>query len=270
MKRTFFAISALLLGSVASNAHAQCPANPLNTLTGNYTFSVEGVLPYVYGITGVMKTSQGVDRAGNPIGILTITASSYYRNSYTRLETDIGRYQINSTCTGGTLTFNLSSRPMQYDFWLFDGGKRIVIISTINGYQATGTASPAPTGCPAGLTNPLELQLGKWTFTGRGIEQYPNYAIAGIYNAALGTDRGGNQIGVLSITATSNLASEGSVTRLEGDTGRFQAWADCSGGTLTFNLSSRPVQFDFWYHDGFQHLNFISTNAVPVLGWANR
>ena len=98
----------------------------------------------------------------------------------------------------------------------------------------------------------------------------PNYSIAGVWNGSTGLDRGGNTIGLLAITATSSLGVEGSVARLEADAGRHQANADCSGGTLHFNLSSRPVQFDFWYADGFQQLYFISTNSTPILGWASR
>jgi hypothetical protein len=270
MKRSILALGALMTLSVMANqAKAQCPALPLTALSGTYVFSFEGVWPYVHGMAGTFTASVGTDRAGNPIGLLSLNASSYYRSSYTRWEADAGRYQINPTCTGGTLTFNMSSQPMQFDFWFY-GGNKIAFVSTINGRQATGTATRAATACPAGTTNVLSALAGLYTFQGHGFETLPNYAITGVWNATIGADRAGNPIGLLSIHATSNLGVEGSVTRAETDAGRYQISPNCGGGTLTFNLSSRPVQFDFWFAEGFQELVFISTNSYPILGWAKR
>lgn len=313
MKNCIFALAAAVaLSFTAHNAQAQCPANSLTALSGNYVFSAEGIAPLVYGITGVFKATTGVDRAGNPIGILTITATSFYEpqvarfmgpsngnqpttksstgsRSATRLETDTGNYQINADCTGGTLSMKLSSRPMQYDFWFFDGGRQIYFVSTINGLQANGRAAIAPAGCPAGVTNPIQLLVGNSSFVARGFgpqavlrrivtfstdrrdgggwgQEDSSYAIAGTWNASLGADP---RIGRLLINATSDLS--GSITRQEFDAGSFQANADCSGGQLIFNLSSHPVQFDFWWAEGFQRLAFISTSAgVPVIGSASR
>ena len=283
MKRSIFALAAMMATSLmAADPSAACLANPLSGLSGNYVFQIEGVFPYQYGITGVFNASTGVDRGGNTVGVLKITASSILGPefavnsrqgiSFTRLETDAGKYTVNAGCTGGSLIFNLSSRPMQFDFWFFDGGRQIYLVSTLGGRQATGRAAVGTNGCPAGVTNPLTLLNGNSTFSAHGfvVNGVPNYAIAGVWNAFTGLDRGGNTVGGLNITATSNLGEEGSITRLEADAGRHSANADCSGGTLHFNLSSRPVQFDFWYADGFQQLYFISTNATAVLGWASR
>ena len=283
MKRSIFALAAMMATSLmAADPSAACLANPLSGLAGNYVFQIEGVFPYQYGITGVFNASTAVDRGGNTVGVLRITASSILGPlfavngaqgiSFTRLETDAGKYTVNAGCTGGSLIFNLSSRPMQFDFWFFDGGRQIYIVSTLGGRQATGRAAVGTNGCPAGVTNPLTLLNGNSTFSAHGfiVNDVPNYAIAGAWNGSTGLDRGGNTIGLLAITATSNLGEEGSITRLEADAGRHSANADCSGGTLHFNLSSHPVQFDFWYADGFQQLYFISTNSTPVLGAASR
>ena len=293
MKRSMFALATLMATSLmAHDPTPACLANPLSGLAGNYVFQIEGVQPYTYGITGVFNARTGVDRGGNTVGVLQITASSILGNSFfdpfslgfpssfTRLETDAGKYTVNANCTGGTLIFNLSSRPMQFDFWFHNGG--IYIVSSLSGRPATGRAELGTNGCPLGVTNPLILQTlpnGNWTFSAHGIEStvqtarvppaFPNYAIAGAWNATTGLDRIG-PVGGLAITATSTLGIEGSVARLEADAGRHQANADCSGGTLHFNMSSRPVQYDFWYADGFQQLYFISTSGPPVLGWASR
>ena len=292
MKRSMFALATLMATSLmAHDPTPACLANPLSGLAGNYVFQIEGVQPYTYGITGVFNASTGFDRGGNTVGVLRITASSILGNSffdpfslgfpasYTRLETDAGKYTVNADCRGGSLIFNLSSRPMQFDFWFFDGGRQIYIVSSLAGRPATGRAAVGTNGCPAGLPNPLNLLNGNSTFSAHGIESpisirrgqpgYPDYAIAGVWNATTGLDRIG-PVGGLAITATSTLGIEGSVARLESDAGRHQANADCSGGTLHFNMSSRPVQFDFWYADGFQQMYFISTSGPPVLGWASR
>ena len=285
MKRSMFVLATLMATSLmAHDPTPACLANPLSGLAGNYVFQIEGVFPYQYGITGVFNASTGVDRGNNTVGVLKITASSLLGPefattrggdlSFTRLETDAGKYTVNAGCTGGTLIFNLSSRPMQFDFWFFDGGRQIYIVSTSQGRQAVGRAAVGTNGCPAGVTNPLTLLNGNSTFSGHSVLVGPlsdlGYTIAGVWNAFTGLDRGGNTVGGLAITATSSLGFGGSITRQESDAGRHQANADCSGGTLHFNLSSRPVQFDFWYADGFQQLYFISTNSTPVLGWASR
>ena len=294
MKRSMFALATLMATSLmAHDPTPACLANPLSGLAGNYVFQIEGVQPYTYGITGVFNARTGVDRGGNTVGVLQITASSILGNSffdpfslgfpssYTRLETDAGKYTVNANCLGGTLIFNLSSRPMQFDFWFFDGGRQIYIVSSLAGRPATGRAAVGINGgCAAfGVTNPLTLLNGNSTFSAHGIEStvrtargqdpFPNYAIAGAWNATNGLDRIG-PVGLLAITATSTLGIEGSVARLEADAGRHQANADCSGGTLHFNMSSRPVQYDFWYADGFQQMYFISTSGPAVLGWASR
>jgi hypothetical protein len=74
--------------------------------------------------------------------------------------------------------------------------------------------------------------------------------------------------GVLAITSSSGV--NGTTTRLEKDAGRFQVNSDCSGGTLTFNISSRPAQFDFFFVN-FAKIVFVGTNNGDViLGKAER
>ena len=276
----------LLAAASPTWAVAACPANPLTALAGPWTFNIQvspnGLDPGTYAITGIMNPSAGTDRAGNPIGILTINATSLVNHSPVRLETDTGRYQINADCSGGTLTFNLSSRPMQYDFWFSADGLTMNIVSTTPGIPAIGLATRGPLGCPAGLTNPLNLLSGPYVFSLRSAWFAPildptatSYAIAGRFTASTGTDRGGNPIGLLSITATSQLATGApstttSVTRLEADAGRFQINSDCSGGTLTFNLSSRPIQLQFYFRADLSTMDIISTTGPVSIGVARQ
>ncbi len=342
MKRSIYALGTMATWSLmVGGAQAQapippptaqaCPANPLTLLSGTYTFKVEGVDPYVYGIVGTFLAVPTQVRLGDnlsPIGrIQSITASSIIGNgpnsgrptippgdrafdrtpvSFTRLETEPNAasiYQINvgrdkytgvdGLCPGGSLTLNLSSRPMQYDFYFVPGSPigEIYLVSTIEGRQATGRAARSPdmtAGCPA--ANPI---LGYSAFEAHGIDhqpiQYPNYTIAGMWSAWPGypansrlpqPDLTALPAGTLDITATSNLGPSGSVTRVEADFGKYQTplfslfpnqgRTACSG-TLTFNLSSFPVQFDYWWYGaGFNNMYFISTNALPIMGEANK
>ena len=88
-------------------------AHPLAALSGNHVFSAEGIAPLVYGITG----------------------------AFTRQEFDVGSYQANADCSGGQLIFNLSSHPVQFDFWWAEGFQRLAFISTSAGVPVIGSAS---------------------------------------------------------------------------------------------------------------------------------
>ena len=279
MKRSILPISLLALAAFAVPAQlsAQCPANPLSVLSGPWTFNVQG-LPIQgaannnsFAIAGQFRASIGADRAGNPIGVLTINATSSINGSTTRSENDIGRFQINSTCTGGTLIMNLSSYPMQYDFSFYNGGQSIYIVSTLAGRDATGSATVGVAGCPAG--NPLTL------FSGNYALKLQHIAIAGgpfqdthgmAGRLVASTDGGATPRGLLAITATSNFTEQHSVTRLERDAGSYQINDDCSGGTLIFNLSSRPLQYQFYFRAGFQELDVISISGVAIYGVISR
>lgn len=283
MKFTLLPVSLLALAAVAVPAQlsAQCPANPLGALSGPWTFNVQG-LPIFgaannnsFAIAGQFRASIGADRAGNPIGVLTINATSSINGSTTRSENDIGRFQINSTCTGGTLIMNLSSYPMQYDFSFYDGGRSIYIVSTLAGRDATGSATVGVAGCPVGLTNPLTLFSGNYALKLQHIAVAggpfnDTHGMAGRLVASVGTDRGGNPKGLLAITATSNFTQQHSVTRLERDAGSYQINDDCSGGTLIFNLSSRPLQYQFYFRAGFRELDVISISDVAIYGVISR
>ena len=107
-------------------------------------------------------------------------------------------------------------------------------------------------------------------------QRVPNYirepfGIAGAIDASLSTDRGGNPLGLLGIVASSSLG-QSSITRQESDAGRFQVNDDCSGGTLIMNLSSRPIQYQFYFRSGFRELDVISIsqNSPAAFGVVSR
>jgi hypothetical protein len=118
--------------------------------------------------------------------------------------------------------------------------------------------------CPAGVTDPATVLFGTWTFSMRGYLGVGSpFASAGQFNAALKTING-TIVTTLTITQST---SDG--IRLEVDTGSYQVFPDCSGGTLTFKTSSRPFQFDFWFDEFFTEIRFVSTNGgIAVKGTA--
>ncbi|MBY0504256.1 MAG: hypothetical protein K2X03_10115 [Bryobacteraceae bacterium] len=282
MRKQVWQTILLAAAAAATPLFGQCPANPLTALSGTWTFNIQHNQPIAlagrgfapgeeFMIAGQFTASIGNSPAGQ-IGVLTINATSNFLQSTTRQEADAGRYQINDNCTGGTLTMNLSSLPMQYDFVFTNGGRSLYLISTTQGRAATGSAFPGLSGCPAGV-NPLSLLSGPYAFSFQSKGFFEIYGISGRMEASVGTNAAGAPIGLLAITATSVIGTSfndpTSVTRLERNAGRFQVNSDCTGGTLTVNLGSRPQQFEFYFRAGFQEIDVIGTSGRSISGTMN-
>lgn len=278
MKRSTLSIVLPALATVTSHLYAaapppfNCAANPLAAMKEAYVFSAQGILPFNYAITGRFVASIGTDRSGAPIGIINVVATTVQNGlvttgSVTRLETDVGRFQVNANCTGGTIWFNLSSRPISFDFWFFDSREQLYLVSNLPGFPLVGKALIGTLGCPAGITNTLQVLNAPYAFAARGLP--PNlFSIAGTMIPSIGVDRANQPLGILNINATSDI--NGSITRAEGDVGRYTVYPDCSGGQLTHNLSSRPIQYDFWFVYGFNEFYFISTSGFAAVGVATK
>ena len=132
-------------------------------------------------------------------------------------------------------------------------------------------APRAEAQCPPGITNPLQILTTSYAFKVFPGQLVPTtnlqpdtgfYYSAGRFRGSIGKDTNGNPRGVLSITASSNSGVRG-ITRQEADAGSYTILPDCSGGTLIFNLSTRPAQFDFWFGDGFKALFGVSVFSFP-------
>jgi hypothetical protein len=259
-----------------------CPATPLSLLSGPWTFNSQTIAANDFARlnwswTGRFVASTSVDRGGNAIGVLDITATSLLTNNggadnATRQERNVGRFQIFDDCTGGTLTFNLGSRPMQYDFWFYDNRQSIRMISTTPGFGAAGSAHVGVAGCPVGVTDPLSLLSGVYSAK---IQALPNfsleaYGLVGLVGAQVGRDRANNPIGQLAILATSSVGNEGSIVRLESDAGLYSVDADCTGGVLNFNISSRPTEYHFYFRAGFQTMDVLSLKGPSAYGVLSR
>ncbi|MBY0507829.1 MAG: hypothetical protein K2X03_28205 [Bryobacteraceae bacterium] len=137
-------------------------------------------------------------------------------------------------------------------------------MSTSDGKSANGSAHAGVTGCPIGVTDPQALVSGMYSAR---LQRMPNapqesFTLVGLLNALSG--------GRLAINATSTIGASASVARAESDAGRYQVEPDCTTGTLTFNLSSRPAQYQFYFRAGFQTLDLISIFGPEAYGIATR
>jgi hypothetical protein len=143
---------------------------------------------------------------------------------------------------------------------------RVVSITLVGTIACLIMAPGLYAQCPQG-TDPLQLLVGTWTFSTNGFSPaIQPFASSGQFTASIST-RAGNRIGLLSITSTASL--NGQIVRQEIDAGTYQIFADCSGGTLTFNLSSRPLAFDFWFANGGTEISFVSiTSGGTIHGTA--
>lgn len=122
---------------------------------------------------------------------------------------------------------------------------RYITIAAVCALASGLLVSPARAQCPTGF-NPLQALVGTWTFSTQGFASTAPLASTGRFTASIGTDRSGTSVqGLLSITRTLN--QNGLTVQQETDTGRYTVLPDCSGGSLILNLSSGPLQFDFWF-----------------------
>ena len=103
--------------------------------------------------------------------------------------------------------------------------------------------NPTSPGCGPNITNSIQSLLGTWIYSVEGTSPSgESFRSAGQFVASLGLNKSGLPIGLLTIT--NSQSQNGSITRMETDSGSYQVSGDCSGGLLVFNLSSRPLQFD--------------------------
>jgi hypothetical protein len=239
------------LGRGAEAQTSTCVGNPLLALTGTWVFSVQGFTgpaTNALGAAGRFTATIDTDQNGDQVGVLKITQSSGIGDQSTRLESDIGAFQINSDCSGGSLTFNLSTRPVQYDFF-FVNTDEIALISTNRGDVVDGSAERVDAGLenPSCSGNPIQPFTGTWTFLIEGSSLGPpgGLASAGRSQLSVAADRTGQPLGTL--TTVHTTSANGTTTRLVNGGGSFQPNSECSGGTLTFTSAILSGQADvFW------------------------
>ncbi len=252
-------IAALL---IAPNARAACTAQPLTALSGTWVFSTEGFsIPYFQflGSAGSFTATTGVDNNGLPVGNLTIVETEGLNGSIARVEPDKGHYQLNDACTGGTLNLFVGSRPEQFDFF-FINSTEMVLVGSQNGDAISGSARlRSPLTCTA---SPLAAIAGTWVFRFDGFDLtrgFPEVASAGRFTAT------GS---VLDVVQTGGVF--GGNVRYEPSRGTIQVTSDCSGGSMTFALSGRPMLFDYYFADPNRIVLVGSIGGDIITGTARR
>ncbi len=109
------------------------------------------------------------------------------------------------------------------------------------------------------------------------------FVSAGMFTATSGTNSSGSPVGLLNVVDTSagfalnapqqmapssRAPGRGSaphfVSSNEAQSGKFQIFADCSGGTLTFTSGTENVSFDFWFTNSFTEMYLVSDSDANV------
>jgi hypothetical protein len=265
-------------------ARAACAAgtNPLEALAGTWTFSKQGFnFPPTEFIAAAGRfTARVVPVSGpiSPIGILQVAETASRDGSAVHLSVDglpgNSRYQVYDDCSGGTLTFNTPGRPQQAEFY-FATPDEIVFVGSQNADIVSGSAKRVSAGlvAPACPPNALTGLQGTWVFSVDGFHFPPTLflASAGRFTATIGTTLPGTNppspavpIGFLDINQA--VALDGSPTRLESAVhgGHYALNENCSGGSLTFNTGSRPVQYDFWFNSPTSMV-FVGSNQGDIV-----
>ena len=165
MKGLFCAAVCLLAASLTTiQVRAQCPANPLNLISGtSWAFVTQD------GKVG--DATIGVFTATAP-GVLNITESFNNGGSIGSHVTGDGSYSINPDCSGGTLYFDIAANPYQFQFVFARGGTQMFMVvsgslapptAVSAGVRGTATMLQGAPSC-SGVSNPLSLMAGNWSF----------------------------------------------------------------------------------------------------------
>ena len=222
----------------------------------------------------------GVFRA-LPGGVLQVTATTQYSGRILRGAQSTGRYIVYPDCSGGELllnsiTFFGGSGGLQLEFTFAKNFTELLLVQDgstdpVGGFALTGFAHRAPNGCPAGLTNPLNLLNGmQYAF-----RLYPGTAngsnSVGTISAAV-TPAGGVLSGVETGITGGNFPGAGIPFRRNPIGGRYIMNADCSGGELL--ITGRPsyagqLQLEFYFSSpDFSEIvllnDYLNNTPVPI------
>jgi len=280
MKSLFFSAMVCIIGSLllSPGAQGQCPgglADPLYVINGTtWAFQTQDD-DIGDGAVGLFQAHVQLPTGINPYltGILTLTMTSNAGGAVTVQQLVTGKYQVNSTCTGGELFFNANQNAYQYAFVFNSGRTEMYMTSNSNDVRSNTSLGPyagnhgkaslktTPLGCPAGLANPLYLLDGTtWSFQA---VDYVGSSI-GIFVAHVQLPTGINPYltGVLSVTETTS--TQGNVYNMQMFPGRYQIDRDCSGGELLFNTNFNSYHYAFVFADNPMRMLFVSETPIPA------
>lgn len=269
-ERTFDFRNASL--GVAHRAPASgCPTNPPSLLTGfgAWTFNAQVMTKSVFRDADFALAGRFVPVPG---GTLNIEATSAWASPFSvgvtqvaRHQAGAGNFQLFDDCTGGSLRMNLATVGAHYDFWFYDGGRSMFIVSATEGRALNGSAHVAPVGCPVGgVVLPQTLLAGPYVISAQRLPSYTteSYAMAGVLESSA--------TGALRLNVTSTVGNWGSVARGETGGGVYSVNANCTGGWMILHLGSRRAQYEFYFRAGFQTLDLIATDGPAAYGVVRR
>ena len=245
---TPFPISSVMTGTARLLGPLGCPAgvaDPLQLLTGNphalqtLMSNLASVAPRFLNAASV---GTFVASVRNGYGVIDAIETVNDGGSVTRRAVESGRFQVYSDCSGGEILLMNRTPPVQLEFVFAtpDRSETFLLSDHVdNAFQLLRGTTKRRTvlTCP---TNPVDLLNGSsWSFQVEGSNTFAESL--GVIGRFTATVRGGQ--GFLDISQTSRFANN--VNRLQGASGRYQVYSDCSGGELMFMVNGQAVQYEF-------------------------
>jgi hypothetical protein len=233
-----------------------------NTSAGVVTFDLVSLSPGYGTLAGCASNAIGniCTPTGSPITLTQVTANSV---SITLNLTGIA--YLGSSSTGSSPTTALFTTQN-----VIPGTITAILAQAFSttgfqsSYGAVYSSTTAPSTCQ---TNPLQSLLGTWTYETSGFfGQTLPFASAGIFTAAL-SPVAGSLTGIVIFTNTISMG--GYITGETAYTGTYSVLSNCSGGTITFNLSANRMQFNFYFEKGGTEIVLVSEDlGDTVIGRA--
>lgn len=261
MKSSILMVLALVLAGTSFGA---CDPNQVLGIGSTWAFTVRSL---DYGPVGAAAIGTFTIQPNGRLSAVQTVADGYA--AATRNAQVSGRYVVYADCTGGQIMFMLNNFQTQFEFVYANSYNDMMLVSTYFVPTASaasglrGTARRSASGCPAGVTNPLNLISGiQWSFD----TQTPYFSAVGASVGILNPTLNAYGQGVLTGTETVNL-SWGGMSQLNPISGRFLVNADCSGGSLL--LMNRgpfapPLQMEFVFAGvNFDTIYLLSDLTAP-------
>jgi hypothetical protein len=130
-------------GKAKAGPPAACGPDPLQALSGNWTFGAggftSGTTPYAS--AGYFAAAPGTNRSGGAAGLLKIADTFNAGGQITDSATGSGTYTIFPDCSGGTLFIPSATVPRSFNFYFVSGDAGFYFVGTDSGVTVSGEAA---------------------------------------------------------------------------------------------------------------------------------
>ena len=274
----------------ATQANAQCNPNPVSDPLNNTTWAFHAEAtdyqPQGSASIGTFSINRIADprNAGQFVLALTGTMTVNAGDRIIRLTSTTGKVQyqcdpLTNALRGGTLQFSDGSQAVLWQFVFRNGNyntlfmvNEVYIDNVFLAKVLRGTAvkivnqQPCPANPLLVLDNTASAPNG-WSLQteSAAYDNVNGTSAIGILNGRFTSDRTGQ--GSLSGTITTNIGSTTNrpgnyVTRLADTNGRYEVYAGCTGGAMSFVLGSVAAQYEFVFASGdFSELFLLGTTT---------